>query len=177
MITTRTALARRPGLAWLVFGLFVGMVLAMTVAGPLDLSASRHVTGIETVVLDPVEADYEAGSRRSGTEVWIYGSGFTPGTEVIVAVADGDGVLTEITAPQASRRDGGGTVFPLIANAEGAWATNWRIGRFIRIGGDEAIRTLWVFDSSFNVLAATPIALCDLSNREEGDEVPSFCSG
>jgi len=37
--------------------------------------------------------------------------------------------------------------------------------------------TIWAVDSAtYTNLASAPLALCNLSNRGEGEEVPDFCS-
>lgn len=186
---TRTALmTKRVGLVWLAIGLVAGLALT-SVFGGLTVKADGHVTGVESVRTNGVEHTFQPKLKRSKTEVWIYGSGFEPGTEVYTLISDSNGVLTDITIPASKRKDGGGTVYPLVANDEGAWATSWRLGRFTRKGvGGEGIFSLLVMDTSFNTLATTPIALCNNQKRkqeekdeagvvtQEADKVPSFCS-
>ena len=123
-------------------------------------------TGLETVVIDPIEVNLVPGTRRSKVQVWIYGSGYDPGQELTVLVSDGNGVLSDISTPLGRRRDGGGHVSPLVTNDQGAWATNWRLGRFTRNGiGGEGIVSILVVDAGFNDLATTPIAFCNISGR------------
>lgn len=190
---TRTALTtKRVGLIWLAIGLFAGLALT-SVFGGLTVRADGHATGLESVRTNGVEQNFVPGQSRSKTEVFIYGSGFAPGTEVFTIISDSNGVLTDITIPAAKRRDGGGTVYPLVANADGAWATNWRIGRFTRKGvGGEGMFSLQVMDTSFNTLATTPIALCNNAGgkggrveevkdeagtvTQEADPIPDHCS-
>lgn len=187
---TRTALTtKRVGLIWLAIGLFAGLALT-SVFGGLTARADGHVTGLESVRTNGVEQNFVPGQSRSPTNVWIYGSGFEPGTEVFTLISDSNGVLTDITIPAESRRDGGGTVYPLLANDDGAWATSWRIGRFTRRGvGGEGMFSLLVMDTSFNTIATTPIALCNnAGDRDpeevdeagnvtaEAEEVPAHCS-
>ena len=166
---TKTALmTKRFALVWLALGLLAGLVVMTMFGGLRTAQADEHVTGWETVVINPTEVDLEPGRRSSRTVVWIYGGGFVPGIEVSILVEDGNGVLSDITSAAS--------VFPLIANDEGAWATRWQLGRFTRRGvGGEGMQTLWVVDQVFNNLATTPIAFCDLA-RDEGDEVPEWCS-
>ena len=54
----------------------------------------------------------------------------------------------------------------------------WTIGRFSRDGvGGEGQFSLRVTDTDFNVLATTPLALCNNGGaRPEGEEIPSYCS-
>ena len=103
----------------------------------------------------------------SSSVVWVYGSGFEPEQEVQILIKDSTGVLADITS-------GGGSVWPLIANDQGAWATKWTIGRFTRAGA-EGQYSLTIVDSEFNVLATAPIALCN-PTRAEGEAIPNFCS-
>lgn len=167
---TRTALmTRRFGLIWLAIGLFAGLTLSGLFGG-LTARADGHVTGLEEVRTSGVEQNFTPGASRETTNVWIYGSGFAPGTEVYTLISDSNGVLTDITIPGGKRKDGGGTVWPLVANDDGAWATSWRIGRFSRKGvGGEGMFSLLVMDTNFVTLATTPLALC---NNGEGDRAP-----
>jgi len=158
-------MTKRAGLLWLAIGLFAGLALAATFGGGAA-SADAQVTGLEEVRTNGVEQNFTTGTSREKTEVWIYGSGFTPGTEVYTLISDSNGVWTDITIPAGKRRDGGGTVYPLVANDDGAWATEWRIGRFSRRGvGGEGMLSLRVMDTSFNTLATTPVALCNNVDR------------
>jgi hypothetical protein len=164
VITTAT-MTKRAGLLWLAIGLFAGLALAATFGGGAA-SADGHVTGLEEVRTNGVEQNFTTGTSREKTEVWIYGSGFTPGTEVFTLISDSNGVWTDITIPAGKRKDGGGTVYPLVANDDGAWATEWRIGRFSRRGvGGEGMLSLRVMDTGFNTLATTPLSLCNNVDR------------
>ena len=155
-------------LVWLALGLLAGLVIAATVAGLSNAKADGHITGAESVVIDPVVVDLEPGKSRSKTEVFMRGGGFTPGTELSLLITDGNGVLSDITAGSRNRRDGGSSVFPLVANEQGAWATSWRLGRFTRRGvGGEGMGTLWVVDDEFNTLATSPIAFCNITGRSK----------
>ena len=136
-----------------------GAAMEVEEAGPIE------PTGLETVVVDPLKVDIDLGKSRSKREVWIYGSGFSPGTELIVLVS-ANGVLSDISTPLSARRDGGGSVAPLIVTQFGTWATSWRLGRFTRSNvGDESNATIIVVDSFFNDLATTPLLLCNTSGR------------
>jgi hypothetical protein len=154
-----------------------GLALAAMLAGG-NIKADEHITGVESVRTDVLEATMVPGAGRTATEVWIRGAGFVPETEVAVFIADGNGVLTEISVPAEERRDGGGSVYPLVANEHGAWATSWMIGRFSRPGaGAEGILSIVVMDAAtLEVIATTPLALCNNEERPEGEAVPSFCS-
>ena len=178
MITAATT-TKRMALLWLTIGLLAGLVLAMTFGGG-SAKADSHVSGNEEVRTNGVEQNFTPKISRELTEVWIYGSGFVPGPEVYTLISDSNGVLTDITIPAGKRKDGGGTVYPLVANEHGAWATEWRIGRFSRKGvGGEGMFSLLVMDTGFNTLATTPIALCNNGEgkgaREEGADIPSYC--
>jgi len=165
-MTTTALITKRFALVWLALGLLAGLVLATTFGGT-TAKADVH-TGVESVSLDKVVVDLVPGTSRSKEELFIRGGGFTPGTDLFVLVEDSRGVLTEISQPASNRRDGGGHVKALASNDRGAWATSWRLGRFSRnnIGG-EAMGTIWVVDHSFNNLATAPIAICDVSGRED----------
>lgn len=188
-MTMTATMTKRVGLIWLAIGLFAGLALS-TIFGGLSAQASSHLTGFESVRTNMVEQNFVPGQSRSPTNVWIYGSGFQPGLEVFTLISDSNGVLTDVTIPAGRRRDGGGSVFPLVANDDGAWATSWRIGRFTRnnVGG-EGMFSLLVMDTSFRTLATTPIALCnnmgdrdeeivdgDGNVTQEAEDVPDFCS-
>ena len=178
MITTAT-MTKRAALLWLAIGLFAGVVLAMTFGGG-SAKADGHISGLEEVRTSGVEQNITPGNSREKTEVWIYGSGFVPGTEVYTLITDSNGVLTDITIPAGKRKDGGGSVYPLVANDDGAWATEWRIGRFSRRGvGGEGMFSLLVMDTDFVTLATTPVALCNneggKGGRAEDADVPSHC--
>ena len=160
MISTRTLISSRYAFVLLAAGLIAGLFLAMTVIGAGSTTARSHITGLESVVTNPIEIDLVPGTRSSRTVVWIYGSGITPGTEVSILVKDGNGVISDITSAAS--------VFPLIANDDGAVATKWTLGRFTRNNvGNEGLQTLWLVDQSFNNLAGSPIAFCDLGGRAE----------
>ncbi|MCH8974445.1 MAG: hypothetical protein IH869_05155 [Chloroflexi bacterium] len=125
-------------------------------------------TGLETVVVNPIKVDFESLKSRSKQEVWIYGSGFAPNVELNLFVSL-NGVLYDINPqPKRDRRDGGGSVWPLVTNQFGTFATNWRLGRITRRNvGDESMATVLITDAAFNDLATTPIALCNTSGRAD----------
>ena len=172
-MTNVLRVGRSRALFWLAIGLAAGYVLSLMLAGGrANAQTTSFSTGLEEVRSDKVEVSF-----NSKTTVWIRVSGFVPGAEVTLLIRDGYGVLDDITVTADPRTDGGGSVYPLIANDDGAWATQWLLGRFTRAGvGAEGIYTLYVYDSSGeHLLATTPIALCNAS-RGAGVEVPSFCS-
>jgi hypothetical protein len=139
--------------------------------------ADEHGTGVESMGTDVLEANFRPGQGNSPTLVWIRGGGFVPETEVSLFIADSNGVLTDISVTADPPSDGGGSVYPLIANEQGAWATRWKIGRFTRAGaGGEGVFTIWAMDKDYNVLATTSLALCNTANRAEGEAIPPFCS-
>ena len=178
----------------LAAGLFTaGLLLAIALSTGQGASADGHVTGGETIVLSHTEVEFDTGASRSPEEVWIYGSGFTPGIEVELLVADFQGALYVISACRWDNegncdpgryRDGAGSVWPLIVNEDGAFATKWRLGRFTRSNvGTERMASMWAVDkTNYTFLASAPIALCDLTRNadlEEGAEpaeVPGYCS-
>jgi hypothetical protein len=176
-VATTALLTKRAAFLWLALGLIAGLTLASFISFAGTAKADEHTTGVEAVRTDTLEADFVPGTSRMGTEVWFRGSGFVPGTSISVLVKDSNGVWTDISVPAESRRDGGGSVADLVANDDGAWATNWRIGRFSRANvGGEGMFSAVVVDADFNVLATTPLALCNLSARAEGEAVPDYCS-
>ncbi len=165
---------RRAAVVWLALGVLAGLVVATAFVAD-DVMADRHVTGHESVTVIPTEINFEPGARSSGTEVWVYGGGFSPGVEVNILVTDGNGVVSDIT--------GETSVSPLIANEQGAFATKWTLGRFTRstVGG-ENVQTLWIVDQNYKNLAAASIAFCDVGRNEdkaegeELEEVPEWCT-
>ena len=158
-------------LVWLAIGLLAGLYLATFMATTQEsrnASASQHGAGINRVTTDIIKVDLVPGTSRSKSEVWIYGSGYLPGQEITVLVSDGNGVLSDISTPLGRRRDGGGSVRPLVANEDGAWATSWRLGRFTRNNiGNERMASILVVDAQFNDLGSTPIAFCNISGRAD----------
>ncbi len=194
MIST-AMMTKRGGFLLMAMGLLAGLVLATMFGGGSTAKADGH-TGFEEVRTDTIEANFTPGASRETTKVWFRGSGFTPGTEVILLISDSNGVLTDITIPAGSQRDGGGTVYPLVANEDGAWATMWTIGRFSRGGvGGEGVFSVLIMDENFNTLATTPLALCNNGTKtikevtdadgtitpattapERSNDVPSYCS-
>lgn len=198
MTGATTTVTKRSATVWIAAGLLVGLALAITLATFQGARADGHLTGTEAIVLSTNEVNFVAGTSRSPEEVWIRGSGFTPGREVVLLLDDYQGALYIISncrlnnegeCNPSNRRDGGGSVWPLIVNDDGAFATSWRIGRFTRPnvgageGNEERLSTLYAVDGeTYDTLATAPLALCNL-NRNEGleegaepAEVPNFCS-
>ena len=197
-MTGATTVTKRSATTWIAAGLFAGLALAIALAAFQSAQADGHVTGTESIALSKTEANFVAGTSRSSEEVWIRGSGFTPGREVVLLLDDYQGALYIISncrlnndseCALGNRRDGGGSVWPLIVNDDGAFATSWRIGRFTRTnvgageGNEERLSTLWAVDGeTYDSLASAPLALCNLERNddlEEGAElaeVPDFCS-
>jgi hypothetical protein len=158
VISTRTKFSSRYAFVLLAAGVLTGLFLAMSLMGGTGAKADGHTNGLEAVVVNPTEIDLVPGTRSSKTKVWIYGSGYTPGTEVMILVKDGNGVISDITSATS--------VYPLVANADGSFATKWTLGRFTRKNvGDEGLQTLWIVDQSFNNLAGAPIAFCSVGGR------------
>ena len=191
MIGATTTVSKRSATVWVAAGLLAGLALAIALATFQSAKADGHVTGTETIVLSTSEVNFVAGTSRSSEEVWIRGSGFTPGREVVLLLDDFQGALYIISncrlnddreCNPSNRRDGGGSVWPLIVNDDGAFATNWRIGRFTRPnvgageGNEERLSTLYAVDGeTYDTLATAPLALCN-HDRAEDAEVPSFCA-
>lgn len=194
-MTAATTVTKRSATIWIAAGLIAGLALAIALSAYQGVRADGHATGTETIVLTtsetPNEVNFVAGTSRSPEEVWIRGSGFTPGREVVLLLDDYQGALYIISncrlnndgecAP-GNRRDGGGSVWPLIVNDDGAFATNWRIGRFTRPnvgagdGNEERLSTLYAVDGeTYDTLATAPLALCN-HDRAEDAEVPPFCA-
>ena len=187
MTRMHASIGRRTAPLWVLAGLLLGVAIALAASGLQSAGATGHTTGNEHIVLSANEIDFEPGKSRSKVNVWIYGSGFQPSREITLLASDGGGALYEISTCRQSepricsashRRDGGGLPWPLISSADGAFASNWLLGRFTRTNaGDEAMVTIWAVDTgSYDFLASAPLALCNLNNREEGEEVPDFCS-
>lgn len=193
MTGASTTITKRSVTVWIIVGLVAGLALAIALGAYQGARADGHVTGTEAIVLSHTEVDFDTGASRSPEEVWIRGSGFTPGIEVEILVADFQGALYVISACRWDNegncdprryRDGAGSVWPLIVNDDGAFATKWRLGRFTRPNvGTERLATMWAVDkANYSFLASAPIALCDLTRNEgleEGEEpaeVPDFCS-
>ena len=198
MTGVTTTVTRRSATILVAAGLIAGLALAIALSAYQGVRADGHVTGTESIVLSTNEVNFVAGTSRSSEEVWIRGSGFTPGREVVLLLDDFQGALYIISncrlndegecAP-GNRRDGGGSVWPLIVNDDGAFATSWRIGRFTRPnvgageGNEERLSTLWAVDGeTYDSLASAPLGLCnherndDLEEGAEPAEVPNFCS-
>ena len=194
-MTAATTVTKRSATIWIVAGLIAGLALAIALSAYQGVRADGHATGTENIVLTTSdvknEVDFEPGKSRSGEEVWIRGSGFTPGREVVLLIDDYQGALYIISncrlnddreCNPSNRRDGGGSVWPLIVNDDGAFATSWRIGRFTRNnvgtgdGNEERLSTLWAVDGeTYDFLASAPLALCN-HGRAEDAEVPQFCT-
>ena len=150
---------------------FIGSSLALALLNENHdiIIVDNLITGNEKLIVTPSEADFQPGNRSSKTVVWIYGSGFVPGTSVLVLAADQRGVASDVGA--LSKVD-------VVANADGAFGFPWKFGRFTRkgVGGEGMISLRAVDAASFEDLATAPLALCNLNNRAEGADVPSHCS-
>ena len=190
-------MTRRTAPLWVAVGLIAGLALAFTLSTVQSAGAEGR-TGTESIVLSTNEVDFELGKSRSSEEVWIRGSGFAPGIEVVILVSDAQGALYIISncrlnddrvCNPRNRRDGGGLPWPLMTNDDGGFASNWRLGRFTRenVGWSESIGermdTVWAVNGeTYEFLASAPLAFCNLTRNEgleEGAtpaEVPSFCS-
>lgn len=150
-------------------GLLLGLVAGNAILTP-RASADGHISGVENVVTGDVVVNHQLGSRSSGVQVRIWGSGYAPGQEVILLVNDGPGTPSDITNYVSNKSANNS----LVANDQGAWTTVWTLGRFTRqrsgIGpGDgnvERMRTLSVIDpGTFDVITSTPLAFCRLTDR------------
>jgi hypothetical protein len=190
-------LTRRAAPLWVAVGLIAGLALAFTLSTVQSAGAEGR-TGAESIVLSTNEVNFVPGTSRSSEEVWIRGSGFAPGIEVVILVSDAQGALYIISncrlnddrvCNPRNRRDGGGLPWPLMTNDDGGFASNWRLGRFTRenVGWSETISermdTVWAVNGeTYEFLASAPLALCNLTRNEgleEGAdpaEVPNFCS-
>ena len=197
MIGFDRIMTRRAAPLWVAVGLIAGLALAFTLSTVQSAGAEGR-TGIESITLSQTEVDFELGKSRSSEEVWVRGSGFAPGIEVVILVSDAQGALYIISncrlnddrvCNPRNRRDGGGLPWPLMTNDDGGFASNWRLGRFTRenVGWSESIGerldTVWAVNGeTYEFLASAPIALCNLTRNEgleEGAdpaEVPNFCS-
>jgi hypothetical protein len=196
-------MTRRAAPLWVAVGLIAGLALAFTLSTVQSVGAEGR-TGVESITLSQTEVDFELGKSRSSEEVWIRGSGFAPGIEVVILVSDAQGALYIISncrlnddrvCNPRNRRDGGGLPWPLMTNDDGGFASNWRLGRFTRanVGWSatpegtivigERMDTVWAVNGeTYEFLASAPLAFCNLTRNEgleEGAtpaEVPSFCS-
>lgn len=169
-MATTAALSKRAAFLWLALGLIAGLVLANLVSfGGTAKAQTATTTGLESVRTDVLEANFVPGQSSSKTTVWFRGSGFVPGTPVSILIKDSNGVLTDIST--------GASVDNLAANDDGAWATMWTIGRFTRAHvGAEGMFTVVVVDKDYNILATTPLALCnDGGDRPADEAIPSYC--
>ncbi len=156
-------------LALIAAGLLFGLVAGNAIFSP-RAAADGHVSGTESVVTKSVIVNHQLGSRSSGEQVRVWGSGFAPGQEVILLINDGPGTPSDITNYVTNTSE----TNTLVANEQGAWTTVWTLGRFTRqrsgIGpgdGDvERMRTLSVVDpGTLSVITSTPLAFCRLSDR------------
>ncbi len=163
-------ISRRWAVVWIAAALLGALALIAGLSGAESARADGHASGTEKLVVTPSEADFVPGTRSSATAVWVYGSGFLPGAEVIVLIADSRGVATDIGALSG---------VDVMANEDGAFGFEWVFGRFTRTGvGAEGMFTVRAVDAgTFDDLATAPLALCNLSARAEGESVPSHCSG
>ena len=203
MIGFDRIMTRRTAPLWVAVGLIAGLALAFTLSTVQSAGAEGR-TGTESIVLSTNEVDFELGKSRSSEEVWIRGSGFAPGIEVVILVSDAQGALYIISncrlnddrvCNPRNRRDGGGVPWPLMTSDDGGFASNWRLGRFTRanVGWSatpegtivigERMDTVWAVNGeTYEFLASAPLAFCNLTRNEgleEGAtpaEVPSFCS-
>ena len=198
MTGVTTTVTRRSATILIAAGLIAGLALAIALSAYQGVRADGHVTGTESIALSTNEVNFVAGTSRSSEEVWIRGSGFTPGREVVLLLDDYQGALyiisncrlnDESECAPGNRRDGGGSVWPLIVNDDGAFATSWRIGRFTRAnvgageGNEERLSTLWAVDGEpTTVLASAPLGLCNHERNDDLEEArnprkfPNFCS-
>ena len=197
MIGFDRIMTRRAAPLWVAVGLIAGLALAFTLSTVQSAGAEGR-TGVESITLSQTEVDFEMGKSRSSEEIWVRGSGFAPGIEVVILVSDAQGALYIISncrlnddrvCNPRNRRDGGGLPWPLMTNDDGGFASNWRLGRFTRenVGWSatigERMDTVWAVNGeTYEFLASAPLAFCNLTRNEgleEGAtpaEVPSFCS-
>ena len=197
MIGFDRIMTRRTAPLWVAVGLIAGLALAFTLSTVQSAGAEGR-TGVESITLSQTEVDFEMGKSRSSEEIWVRGSGFAPGIEVVILVSDAQGALYIISncrlnddrvCNPRNRRDGGGLPWPLMTNDDGGFASNWRLGRFTRenVGWSatigERLDTVWAVNGeTYEFLASAPLAFCNLTRNEgleEGAtpaEVPSFCS-
>jgi len=169
VIRTYSLMSRRVAFFWIAAALLAGLALTVALSSTQSAKADGHVTGTETLVVTPTEADFEPGKRKSKTKVWLYGSGFAPGQSVMVLVADQHGNLTDIGALE--KQD-------VAANDDGAFGFDWTFGRFTRkgVGGESMVSVIAVDPATFDTIATAPLALCNLKKRKEDAKVPDHCS-
>ena len=109
------------------------------------------------------------GELHSGSSFAIMGTGFQPGQKVHVLLQTSIGrgfagtVINEITE----------NVQPPIeaVDESGNFAARFDMGRFERVMS-EGIAGITVTDTDFNVLASTPVAMCDPQGRSRVEVYP-----
>ena len=204
MIGFDRIMTRRAAPLWVAVGLIAGLALAFTLSTVQSAGAEGR-TGTESIVLShDMRLTSKWGNPGLRKRVWIRGSGFAPGIEVVILVSDAQGALYIISncrlnddrvCNPRNRRDGGGLPWPLMTSDDGGFASNWRLGRFTRanVGWSatpegtivigERMDTVWAVNGeTYEFLASAPLAFCNLTRNEgleEGAtpaEVPSFCS-
>ena len=141
--------------------MLIGLALSVTLSGVNNVKADQH-TGAETLIVTPSEADFAPGTRNSRTSVWVYGSGFAPGSSLIVLIADSRGVATDVGALSG---------VDVVANDDGAFGFEWVFARFTRKGvGAEGMQSVRAVGAdSFQDIASAPLALCNLTRNAKYD--------
>ncbi|MDF1590947.1 MAG: hypothetical protein P1P89_05470 [Desulfobacterales bacterium] len=93
------------------------------------------------------------------SEVILMGTGFDPGSEIIILITDADGVLTDIGSELEPEPK---------ADATGTWGTTWNAGRYISKKlikkGAYAIQ---VTDSDYNPIAITPVNFYEKPKKDD----------
>ena len=92
MIGFDRIMTRRTAPLWVAVGLIAGLALAFTLSTVQSAGAEGR-TGVESITLSQTEVDFELGKSRSSEEIWVRGSGFAPGIEVVILVSDAQGAL------------------------------------------------------------------------------------
>ncbi|MEK9660107.1 MAG: hypothetical protein VW450_09245 [Chloroflexota bacterium] len=140
------------------------LAAGMLLGGAAQSAKADDATGVERIALSKVEMDFS----NNKDFIFIYGSGFNPGTTVSLLLLDSNGVYQDVTSLATS--------FPMVANDDGAWATKWILDRWNRAGvGAQGVYSLWVTDENFNNVSSHPITLCKYK-RAEGEAVPAYCT-
>ncbi len=140
--------------ALLTVTILVGTVLGLLLTGCTTQTPteSPETKPPPTVTTDRTVVPFEAGAKKSKEVVVIYGSGFEPGTEVLILLPDSWGNLNNIV-PLADQS-------PLMVNEDGSFELAWKLDRWTRkdVGGP-GLFSLLVVDTDYNTLATTPLEL------------------
>ena len=183
-MTAATTVTKRSATIWIAAGLIAGLALAIALSAYQGVRAGRACDGDRSH-----RARQDRGHFRTGHEPLRRGS-LDPRLRLYPrAIEDGaprSGLpgctlrhqrlslgQRRCNCDPGRYRDGAGSVWPLIVNDDGAFATKWRLGRFTR--RERGYRASWRACGPWTrpptaFLASAPIALCDLTRNEDLEE-------